>query len=192
MTTDISLPNATTNTTQTPTPATNQEPTPNPSNSQTNKRQNPNPAINKPQRQRQHASQNQNQNQNQNQPQPQKTLRNPPFTYLNLQYLRPTTTTTTTTTQPPNPHLDALTTHLTLQTALTRFLGLHGSAIAVDILALEATRGEVWVRVGAMDRGAFVAAVGGWVGKSGEGWRVKGWESWGVGGAGEGGRGLFD
>jgi ribonuclease P/MRP protein subunit POP8 len=47
--------------------------------------------------------------------------------------------------------------------------------------------------VPAEDRSALVAAVGGWVGRAGEGWRVMGWSSWSAGADGgkDGGRGLF-
>ena len=72
-----------------------------------------------------------------------------------------------------------------------QFLGIHGAAVPVDVLKLEGS--EVWIRVPAEDRSALVAAVGGWVGRAGEGWRVMGWSSWSAGAEGgkDGGRELF-
>lgn len=69
---------------------------------------------------------------------------------------------------------------------------MHGAAVPVDVLNLRGC--EVWIRVPAGDRSAVVAAVGGWVGKNGEGWRVKGWSSWsaGVEGGRDGGRDVFE
>lgn len=99
------------------------------------------------------------------------TLRRPTFSYVHLQHLSPTTISSSQ--QPP---LDAVTAHLHLTTALTQFLGLHGSAMAFDILKLSGQ--EIWIRVQSTDRRAIVAAVGGWVSANGEGWRVKGWSEW--------------
>ena len=115
------------------------------------------------------------------------TLRSPPWSYIHLQQFQHST--------PANPTpLDPLTCHLHISHALHSFLGLHGSAVPIDILKLdsesEAGRGELWIRVPAQDRSAVLAAVGGWVGKSGEGWRVLGWSSWGIGER-DGGRDLF-
>ncbi|KAI5197686.1 hypothetical protein AUEXF2481DRAFT_7471 [Aureobasidium subglaciale EXF-2481] len=97
------------------------------------------------------------------------TIRNPPWSYLHLSIM----------TSAPNYQLDALTAHLHLRAALSQFLGLHGTAIPVDILKLEGS--DVHVRVPREDASAVVIAVGGWVGKGGEGWRVKSQGSWGVG-----------
>jgi ribonuclease P/MRP protein subunit POP8 len=110
------------------------------------------------------------------------TLRNPPWSYIRLQqYHHPQ----------PSGTLDALTAHIQITAALHQFLGVHGAAVPVDVLRLEGS--EVWIRVPAEDRSALVAAVGGWVGRAGEGWRVMGWSSWGAGaeGAKDGGRELF-
>lgn len=49
----------------------------------------------------------------------------------------------------------------------------------MDILNLEGS--DVHVRVPREDASAVVIAVGGWMGKGGEGWRVKSQGSWGVG-----------
>ena len=110
------------------------------------------------------------------------TLRNPAWSYIRLQRLQP----------PQNVSaLDALTAHIQITAALHQFLGVHGAAVPVDVLKLEGS--EVWIRVPAEDRSALVAAVGGWVGRAGEGWRVMGWSSWSAGAEGErdGGRELF-
>lgn len=110
------------------------------------------------------------------------TLRNPVWSYIRLQQFQP----------PQNASaLDALTAHIQITGALHQFLGVHGAAVPVDVLKLEES--EVWIRVPAEDRSALIAAVGGWVGRAGEGWRVMGWSSWSAGAEGgkDGGRELF-
>ncbi|KAH9843450.1 hypothetical protein Tdes44962_MAKER07394 [Teratosphaeria destructans] len=108
------------------------------------------------------------------------TLRAPTWHYVHLRHL-PTAT---------SPALDPVTTHLHLVQALSRFLGLHGAAVPLDILKLDGH--DVWIRVPAEAREVVVAAVGGWVGSAGEGWRVVGRSSWDVRAVGrEGGRDLF-
>jgi ribonuclease P/MRP protein subunit POP8 len=97
------------------------------------------------------------------------TIRNPPWSYLQLSLI----------TNSPNYQLDALTAHLHLRAALSQFLGLHGTAIPMDILKLH--NNDVHIRVPSEDASAVVIAVGGWVGKAGEGWRVKNTGSWGAG-----------
>lgn len=115
------------------------------------------------------------------------SLRNPPWCYIHLQHLSPSQITTT---QRPAP-LDPLTAHIHLTSALSSFLGLHGSAIQFDILKLEDQ--DIWIRVASEDRAAVVAAAGGWMSGSGEGWRVVGWSHWNAGVVGaRGGRELFD
>lgn len=94
------------------------------------------------------------------------TIRNPPWSYLQLSLI----------TNSPNYQLDALTAHLHLRAALSQFLGLHGTAIPIDILKLSAN--DVYIRVPRDDSSAVVIAVGGWVGKNGEGWRVNNSGSW--------------
>lgn len=107
------------------------------------------------------------------------TLTSPPWSYIHLQHHNPSPST-----------LDALTAHLQIVSALHQFLGLHGAAVPVDVLKLQSD--EVWIRVPAADCKGVVAAVGGWVGRAGEGWRVLGWSNWSAGAEGrEGGRGLF-
>jgi ribonuclease P/MRP protein subunit POP8 len=97
------------------------------------------------------------------------TIRNPQWSYLQLSLIA----------NSPNYQLDALTAHLHLRAALSQFLGLHGTAIPVDILKLHDN--DVHIRVPREDASAVVIAVGGWVGKAGEGWRVKNSGSWGAG-----------
>ncbi|KAG9698651.1 hypothetical protein KCU95_g2433, partial [Aureobasidium melanogenum] len=107
------------------------------------------------------------------------TIHNPPWAYLQLSLI----------TNSPNYQLDALTAHLHLRAALSQFLGLHGTAIPIDILKLH--NNDVHIRVPREDASALVVAVGGWVGKSGEGWRVKTSSSWGVGLQSNAGADLF-
>ncbi|CAD0112775.1 unnamed protein product [Aureobasidium uvarum] len=108
------------------------------------------------------------------------TIRNPPWSYLQLSLI----------TNTPNYQLDALTAHLHLRAALSQFLGLHGTAIPVDILKLH--ENDVHIRVPKEDASAVVVAVGGWVGKAGEGWRVKNSASWGLGLHSNSGANLFE
>lgn len=94
--------------------------------------------------------------------------------------------------------LDAITARTHLTSALQQFLGLTGTAIAVDILKLESH--DVWLRVPNEDANAVVAAVGGWVGDAGGddrtstslAWRVKGRDEWLSRLAGGDGMDLFD
>jgi ribonuclease P/MRP protein subunit POP8 len=95
------------------------------------------------------------------------TIKNPPWSYIHLSLI--TTT--------PNFTLDTLTAHLNLRAALSQFLGLHGTAIPIDILKLQDN--DVHVRVPREDASAVIVAVGGWIGKNGEGWRVKQTGCWG-------------
>lgn len=115
-------------------------------------------------------------------------LRNPTWSYVHLEHITPPPQSSSTPSSPAP--LDALTAHVHITAALNQFLGLHGAAVPVDVLKLAGR--EVWIRVPAKDRSALVAAVGGWVGRQGEGWRVRGWSSWSAGAKGrEGGRDLF-
>lgn len=97
-------------------------------------------------------------------------LRHPPWTYLHLS-LQPGTSDTLATS------IDAPTVRLHLTAALTQFLGLHGSAIPVDILHLRER--EVWVRIPREDAAGVVAGLSSWVGANGTvGWRVRGRSEW--------------
>ena len=109
------------------------------------------------------------------------SIRNPPWVYVHLQHLESSGTA---------PALDAVTAHLHLTSALSQFLGLHGTAIQFDVLKLDGQ--DLWIRLPSEDRSALLAAVGGWVGRSGEGWRVKGWSSWDANAMGrDSGQNLF-
>lgn len=97
------------------------------------------------------------------------TIRHAPWAYVHLEHLSAAGNKDAGT-------LDALTAHLHITAALSQFLGLHGSAIPVDILKLDGM--EVWVRLPREEKSALIAAVGGWVSGAGEGWRVRGSSSW--------------
>lgn len=114
----------------------------------------------------------------------------PSHLYLHLSLHRPPTSTSAL--------LDASTARLHLLAALTQYLGDHGAAVPVDVLALRAEQADVVVRVPAADGVAVVAALAGWVGADvagggGVAWRVRGKGEWlaGVSAAGDGQR-LFD
>lgn len=109
------------------------------------------------------------------------SIRKPDWTYIRLQHLSPGKAA----------DLDNMTAHMHLNAALSSFLGLHGSAIAFDILKLEGQ--DVWIRVHAEDRAAVIAATGGWFSKSRDGWRVRSWSHWNAGAAGrDAAKDLFD
>ncbi|EME48110.1 hypothetical protein DOTSEDRAFT_109837, partial [Dothistroma septosporum NZE10] len=96
------------------------------------------------------------------------SIREPGWVYLHLQHIPSITS--------PNSTIDNATVNLHITAALKSFLGLHGAAISFDILKLEGR--QVWIRASAEDRAACVAAVGGWISSSGEGWRVRSWSHW--------------
>ncbi|KAK6611165.1 hypothetical protein H4I96_02763 [Botrytis cinerea] len=56
------------------------------------------------------------------------------------------------------PQLDDITAKSYMTSALSQFLGLHGSAISIDILKTEDK--DVWIRVMREDASAVVAAMG--------------------------------
>ncbi|RMY60782.1 hypothetical protein D0863_11491 [Hortaea werneckii] len=95
------------------------------------------------------------------------TMRSPPWSYIHLQHLTPPGS---------EAKVDAVTAHLHLTASLSQFLGVHGTAISVDIIKLEGK--DVWIRVPNQDSSAVIAAAGGWTSSKGEGWRVKGSSSW--------------
>ena len=116
------------------------------------------------------------------------TLRHPLWSYIHLRHHHATETENEKDQSSSSP-LDAVTAHVQLTSALTRFLGAHGAAIPIDLLQLRNNR-DVWIRVPAEDRAAVLAAVGGWVsggGREKEGWRVMGWSAWSVAAAAGGG-----
>ncbi|KXT05946.1 hypothetical protein AC578_359 [Pseudocercospora eumusae] len=114
------------------------------------------------------------------------SIRNPHWVYIRLQHLSAPT-------RPKQALLDGVTAKLHITAALSSFLGLHGTAIAIDVLKLEDQ--DVWIRVPAEDRAAVIAAVGGWTNSSrDDGWRVKGWSHWSATACGQrdSGQDLFD
>jgi len=100
-----------------------------------------------------------------------KTIKTPPFSYACLELISDSTT---------DIQLDDITIRSHVTAALTRFLGVAGSAISVDILKAEGQ--ECWVRVPREDLSPFLAAMGGWVGGNDTdgkvGWRVKARGNW--------------
>ncbi|GIZ36990.1 hypothetical protein CKM354_000045400 [Cercospora kikuchii] len=109
------------------------------------------------------------------------SIRKPDWVYVRLQHLSSKT----------NQSLDGVTAQLHLNAALSSFLGLHGSAIPIDILHLQEQ--DVWIRAPAEERAAIIAAVGSWISSSGEGWRVRGWSRWNANAFGrDAGQDLFD
>ncbi|APA07833.1 hypothetical protein SS1G_00567 [Sclerotinia sclerotiorum 1980 UF-70] len=100
------------------------------------------------------------------------TITSPLFSYIHLELQ---------TSSLKKPQLDDITAKSYMTSALTQFLGLHGSAISIDILKTEGK--DVWIRVMREDASALVAALGGWVKRLGNGdeqvgWRVKGRANW--------------
>ena len=93
------------------------------------------------------------------------TLRHPPYLYIRLHLLSPSSHATTATI----PTLDALTLHTYLRSALTSYHGLHGSAIAdsIDILQISAATNTGLVRVAYQDGTAVTAGIAAWAGSSG-------------------------
>ena len=99
------------------------------------------------------------------------SIRNPPYTYLNLVLL---TSTLSSSSQPP---VDILTARTYLTSALSQYLGLTGTAIPIDFLKVEGR--SVWIRVPREDGVALVGALSQWVGKEGDvSWRVKAKGEW--------------
>ncbi|ESZ93026.1 hypothetical protein SBOR_6597 [Sclerotinia borealis F-4128] len=104
------------------------------------------------------------------------TITAPPFSYIHLELQSSSL---------KKPQLDDITAKSYITSALTRFLGLHGSAISIDILKTEGK--DVWIRVMREDASAVAAALGGWIKGVGDeggeqvGWTVKGRGNWLVG-----------
>ena len=102
-----------------------------------------------------------------------KTIKTPQFSYACLRLISGTVTSI-------GAPLDALTVRSYIGSALNQFLGLTGSASSIDILKVD--KDECWIRVPREDLSSFLAAIGGWVGRSevdGKvGWRVKASGNW--------------
>ncbi|PBP15913.1 hypothetical protein BUE80_DR013393 [Diplocarpon rosae] len=101
-----------------------------------------------------------------------KTIKTPQFSYAHLQLISEVASL--------DPPLDVLTTRSYIESALTQFLGLTGSAILVDILKVKG--GDCWIRVPHEDVRPVLAALGGWSGGSEAdgkvGWKVKTSGNW--------------
>ncbi|KAH8821684.1 hypothetical protein F5884DRAFT_98465 [Xylogone sp. PMI_703] len=99
------------------------------------------------------------------------TIKAPPYSYACLEL---------TTQVSKNIILDELTVRTYITAALTRYLGLTGSAISIDILKVDGK--ECWIRMPREDLSPVIAAVGGWVGTNGAdgqvGWRVRASGNW--------------
>lgn len=101
------------------------------------------------------------------------TLRSPPYSYLHLSLVPsggPARSSSDET------QLDSVTVYSYLNSALSRFLGVHGSAISFDILK-ESGR-DVWVRIPSEDASALVAALAQWTNSKGDMLRVIGRSAW--------------
>lgn len=110
----------------------------------------------------------------------QSTLRKPSWTYFHLALFSP---------YHPQGSEDMIMTKSYLNSALRRFLGLHGEAITVDIFKID--QNEVWVRVPREDATAVHEALSSWTG-NGVRFVVKGRDEWLIRLAGSGdGQDLF-
>ncbi len=112
------------------------------------------------------------------------TLRNPPYAYfhLSIQSLAAL---------PPqsSQSLDEITARSYLTAALQQYLGLTGTAIAIDILKVEGP--NVWIRVPRDDESAVTAALSQWCSAKGVSLRVEARGSW-LGGVAASGGGVDD
>jgi ribonuclease P/MRP protein subunit POP8 len=93
------------------------------------------------------------------------TIRFPQWTYFHLSFFSST----------KEPELDAITARTHMDAAMTRFLGLTGSAIPIDILKLEGT--DLWVRVPREHANAFHEGLSSWSNNSSK-YIVKGRDDW--------------
>lgn len=102
------------------------------------------------------------------------TIRNSPYAYLQLFVTR---------TDSRNParsiavqDYDDITLRTYLNSALTQYLGLVGTAISIDILRIQ--DGEAWVRLPGDDESAVVAALSQWTGAQGVVVRIRNRSHW--------------
>ena len=111
------------------------------------------------------------------------TIRKPEFSYIRLALLSPGSILSST-----EVYVDEITARTHLTSALSQFLGLSGTAIAIDILKCQG--GDVWIRVPQDDGATVTEALSGWVGND-VAWRIKGSGVW-LGGLAMGdGRNMF-
>jgi len=117
------------------------------------------------------------------------TLRNPDWAYLHLALITQESLNTSEIKNENNSNnVDELTVYMHIQSALKQYLGLQGTAIPFDILKTK--ENQVWISVPREDISAMMAAVGGWIGSNGQGWRTLEWSSWGPA-DGDNGQDLF-
>ena len=90
------------------------------------------------------------------------TLRSPPYTYMHLSLISAGSMSRSSQITP----LDSVTIYSYLNSALSRFLGVHGSAISFDIL--KESGKDVWIRTATEDASAIVAALSQWSSSKGE------------------------
>ncbi|KAG9233717.1 hypothetical protein BJ875DRAFT_463437 [Amylocarpus encephaloides] len=98
-------------------------------------------------------------------------LKSPPWSYIHLSIVPASPTS--------DVQLDEVDVRIHLTSALEQFLGDHGRAVSVDLLKVEGK--ECWLRIPRQDRSLFLAAVGGWVGGTGNvksGWVVRQTSNW--------------
>jgi ribonuclease P/MRP protein subunit POP8 len=94
-------------------------------------------------------------------------LRQPQWTYFHLALIR---------LDAEDPALDMITARQQLTEALSRFLGLIGTTIDVDILKLEDN--NIWVRVPRDTSKAFHEAISSWIGQGQMKYIVKDKDDW--------------
>lgn len=100
----------------------------------------------------------------------QHTIRKPSWTYFHLQLFSAASR---------SDSIDILTAKKYTTSALARFLGLHGTAIPMDIMKLEGR--SVWIRVPREHSMAVHEALSSWIGGSEDGgvrWIIKGRDEW--------------
>ena len=74
--------------------------------------------------------------------------------------------------------LDSITIHQQVISALRSYSGLHGSATSVDVLKVDSSTNEAWIRVPKEDVEVLRAAVSCWTGRSGTTMRIEGEGTW--------------
>ncbi|KAK5090084.1 hypothetical protein LTR64_006012 [Lithohypha guttulata] len=95
------------------------------------------------------------------------TIRNSPYAYLQLFVTR---------TDLRNPDYDDITLRAYLNSALSQYLGLVGTAISIDILKIQDS--DAWVRVPSDDESAVIAALSQWTGAQGVSVRIRNRSHW--------------
>ncbi|KAF2156158.1 hypothetical protein K461DRAFT_291104 [Myriangium duriaei CBS 260.36] len=119
----------------------------------------------------------------------QMTLRKPEWAYIHLRLISPSSLVAHAAGNSTLTPVDEVTVYMHIQSALKSFLGVHGTAITLDFLRVKGH--DIWIRTPRQDVNALVAAVGGWIGSSGEALRIMDWGSWGPN-EGRNGKELFN